>query len=200
MGKYVDFYCSNNNKELKKIIDPVLVNKFGWIPQRDYDDFYSVAACVVWDCEKRFDKEKVKNKKFKSFLSSCIYNKIKSQLTHMHRDKRCLKDKEGNPVYTLSIDAPVDDEGDYTLGETIAGSFDMEKEIFKDKEEVYSESMVLYLDRLSHLQKAVLELIAAGYQPHEIMEELLINEKQYSDCIAAIHSYRNISIFLENRV
>ena len=67
MGQYVDFYCGNNNKELKKIVDPIIMIHFGWLAQKDYDDFYSIASQVVWDCEKRFNEEKIKNKNFKSF-------------------------------------------------------------------------------------------------------------------------------------
>ena len=78
MGRYVDFYCGNNNSELKKIVYPILMNKFGWIPQKDYDDFLSIGSQVVWNCEESFDLEKVKTKKFKSFLSNCIHNKIKT--------------------------------------------------------------------------------------------------------------------------
>lgn len=29
MGKYVDYYCGNNNKELKKLVNPILMNHFG---------------------------------------------------------------------------------------------------------------------------------------------------------------------------
>ena len=81
MGKYVDYYCSDNNKELKKLVNPILMNHFGWLPSQYYDDFYSILAQVVWDCEKSFNKQKVKTNKFKSYLLSCISNKIKSQLT-----------------------------------------------------------------------------------------------------------------------
>jgi FixJ family two-component response regulator len=54
--------------------------------------------------------------------------------------------------------------------------------------------MLEYLNRLSTLQKNVLRLIIAGYLPKEIVEELHITQKQYSDSCAAIHSYRNVSV------
>ena len=101
MGKYIDFYCGNNNRELKKIVDSILNHHFRWIAQKDYDDFYSIAAQVVWECERRFDE---KSESFHNFLSVCIHNRIKSQLTYMNRDKRVFKDEEGNPLYELSID------------------------------------------------------------------------------------------------
>ena len=76
----------------------------------------------------------------------------------------------------------------------IADEFTIEKEIFERNEEGYSKRMLLYLNRLSALQKEVLRLDIAGYLPNEIKEELHINEKQYVDCRAAIHSYRNVSV------
>jgi len=77
MGTYLDFYCSDNNRELKKIVNPILMKQFGWIPQKDYDDFYGKMSDVVFDCEKHFSSEKIKNKNFKSFLTACIRNKQK---------------------------------------------------------------------------------------------------------------------------
>ena len=64
----------------------------------------------------------------------------------------------------------------------------------EDDEEEYSSKMLLYLSKLSNLQKEVLKLNIAGYLPNEIREELHINEKEYADCYAAIHSYRNVSV------
>ena len=54
--------------------------------------------------------------------------------------------------------------------------------------------MILYLNKLSVLQKKVLWLMIAGYVPGEIREELHINNKQYANCIAAIRAYRNVSV------
>ncbi len=72
----------------------------------------------------------------------------------------------------------------------------IEREVFEKDEEKYSRRMLLYLDRLSGLQREVLRLYTDGYLPNEIREELHIGEKQYADCLAAIRSYRNISVLL----
>ena len=76
----------------------------------------------------------------------------------------------------------------------IADETTIEKEVFDKNEEGYSKKMLLYLNRLSNLQKEVLRLNIAGYLPNEIREELHISEKEYADCYAAIHSYRNVSV------
>ena len=66
--------------------------------------------------------------------------------------------------------------------------------LFRSSKEGYSKRMINYLNRLSSLQKEVLRLNIAGYLPGEIREKLHISEKQYADCYAAIHSYRNVSV------
>lgn len=72
----------------------------------------------------------------------------------------------------------------------------MEKELLDEKEDEYSERMLLYLSKLSGVQREILRFIIAGYTPIEIQEALHISEKEYSDCNLAIHSYRNISVLL----
>lgn len=95
---------------------------------------------------------------------------------------------------SISIDTPVGDDENSTIGDMIAGDLTIEREIFDQNEEGYSKRMLLYLSRLSDLQKEVLRLNIAGYLPGEIREELHMSEKEYADCYAAIHSYRNVSI------
>lgn len=196
MGEYVDFYCGNNNKELKRIVNPILIGRFGWVSQKDYDDFYSLAALVVWECEKKFNKEDQGSEEFKRYLSKCILNRIKSRITYMHRNRRVMKDNEGNPVYEISIDTPFEGSDGSTLGDMLVGDFDIEREVLGGKEPQYSTRMRTYLNRLSSLQKRVLELITEGFLPDEIKTELHITGREYADCCEAIHSYRNVSALL----
>ena len=99
---------------------------------------------------------------------------------------------------SISIDTPVGEEEETTVGELIADDFTIEKELFEKREEGYSRRMQLYLSRLSVLQREILNLSSAGYLPHEIREELQITEKQYAECFSAIRSYRNVSVLLYN--
>lgn len=193
MGRYVDFYCSDNNRELKKIIDPILTKEFGWIAQKDYDDFYSLAAFVVWDCEKRFENKQIEDRQFRSFLSSCLRKKVKSRLTYMNRKKRVFKDEDGNPVYEISMDALIGDGDRETLGSLIPDSYDLDM-LIGDMEEMYSDKMLRYLSRLSVQQKQVLKLIVDGFFPDEIMQKLHMGKRQYAECRSAIHAYRNVSL------
>ena len=183
MEQILNTYYADNAKKLHRVVDKILL-KFGGLSDKDLDDFYSLANEVFVDVIKRYDGEQ----SFDGFLYSCLSNKIMSEITRRNREKR-KADR-----MSISIDTPVGEEKNLTLGDTIADDFDVEKEVLEDDEEEYSSKMLLYLSKLSNLQKEVLKLNIAGYLPNEIREELHISEKEYADCYAAIHSYRNVSI------
>lgn len=197
MGQYVDFYCSDNNRELKKIVTPILSYKFGWLAQKDYDDFYSIASMVVWDCEQKFDGKKVKTKKFKSFLSACIHNKIKQQLTYMHRDKRVLKDNEGNPIYDTSIDIQIGEDESTTLGEMLCSDFDIEIALSKTTECGYSKKIEIFLNNLSETPRKIAKMIMGGDSGKEIKEKLKLTDKEYQDYWKIINSYEKKRVLYE---
>ncbi|MDE6025011.1 MAG: hypothetical protein K2G45_06100 [Lachnospiraceae bacterium] len=176
-------YYSNNAKKLHKMVDKILL-KFGGFSDKDIDDFYSLANEVFVDVMRRYDG----SQPFDGFLYSCLLNKIKTEITRRNREKR-KADR-----MSISIDTPVGDDENCTIGDLIVDDFTIEKELFERNEEGYSKKMLLYLSRLSNLQKEVLKLNIAGYVPDEIREELHISEKQYEDCFSAIHSYRNVSV------
>lgn len=176
-------YYENNAKKLHKLVDKIL-SKFGGLSNKDLDDFYSLANEVFVDVMRRYDGSQT----FDVFLYSCLLNKIKSEMTRRNREKRKAD------ILSISIDTPIGDDEKTTVGDLIADDVTIERELFGQKEEGYSRKMLLYLNRLSGLQKEVLRLNIAGYLPNEIREELQISEKQYTDCFSAIHSYRNVSI------
>ena len=183
MDKILIAYYTNNAKKLHKTVDRILL-KFGGLSGSDVDDFYSLANEVFVDVMRRYDG----SQSFDGFLYSCLLNKIKSEMTRRNREKRKAD------IISISIDTPIGDNENSTLGDVIADDNTIETVLFRRDEEGYSKKTLLYLSRLSNLQKEVLSLSAAGYLPGEIKELLHINEKQYTDCYAAIHSYRNVSV------
>lgn len=176
-------YYADNATKLHKVVDSILL-KFGGLSNKDLDDFYSLANEVFVDAMMKYDN----TQSFDGFLYSCLLNRIKTEMTRRNREKR-KADR-----MSISIDAPIGDDENSTIGDMIAADFSIEKEIFEKDEERYSKRMLLYLSRLSNLQKEVLRLNVAGYLPNEIREELHISEKQYDDCYATIRSYRNVSV------
>ena len=180
----VDLYFKNDGKVLYSLIDKVLFKlKF----DVEKSDFYSLGSEIFLDALCRYDE----TQDFNGFLYSCLMNKFKTEMTRRNRQKR-----QGDNN-SISIDTPIGDEdGNFTIGDTISSKTTIEKEFFEEREESYSKEMCRYLGRLSNLQKEVLRLISIGFMPREILEELHINQKMYEDCYQAIHSYRNISVLI----
>ena len=180
----VDLYFKNDGKVLYSLIDKVLFKlKF----DVEKSDFYSLGSEIFLDALCRYDE----TQDFNGFLYSCLINKFKTEMTRRNRQKR----KGDNN--SISIDTPIgDDDGNFTIGDTISSKSTIDKEFFEEREECYSKEMCRYLGRLSDLQKEVLRLISIGFMPREILEELHINKKMYEDCYQAIHSYRNISVLI----
>ena len=176
-------YYADNAKKLRKMVDKIL-SRFGGLSDKDRDDFYSLANEVFVEAMRRCDDFQA----FDVFLHSCLSNKIKTEITKINCEKR-KADR-----MAVSIDAPVGDEEESALGDFLADSFDMEKAVFEKIGDGYSDRIMLYLSRLSKLQKEVLRLTIDGYPSDEIRETLCISRRQYADCNAAIHSYRNVSI------
>ena len=176
----VDLYFKNDGKVLYSLIDKVLFKlKF----DVEKSDFYSLGSEIFLDALCRYDG----TQDFNGFLYSCLTNKFKTEMTRRNRKKR---QGDNNAI---SIDTPIGDEdGNFTIGDTISSTYTIEKQFFEEQEEGYSKKMCRYLGRLSDLQKEVLRLISIGFMPSEILEELHINQKMYEDCYQAIHSYKNI--------
>jgi RNA polymerase sigma factor (sigma-70 family) len=187
MDQILMMYYADNARKLHQMVDKIL-KKFGGLWEKDTDDFYSLANEVFLDAMDRYDGLQ----SFDGFLYSCLSNKIKTEITRRNREKRKVDQ------LSISIDTPVGEEEETTVGELIADDFTIEKELFEKREEGYSRRMQLYLSRLSVLQREILNLSSAGYLPHEIREELQITEKQYAECFSAIRSYRNVSVLLYN--
>ena len=183
MEQILTAYYSNNAQRLHKVVDKILL-RFGGLSNKDLDDFYSLANEVFVDVMARYDD----SQSFDAFLYSCLLNKIKTEMTRRNREKR-KADR-----MSISIDTPIGDDKNSTIGDIIADDHTIDKMIFENNEEGYSAKMLLYLSRLSNIQKEVLRLNIAGYPPGEIRRELNMDEKEYADCYAAIHSYRNVSI------
>lgn len=201
METILNLYYKNNAKKLHTMVNQIFYRKYGGIQDKDMDEFYSVANDVFFDIVKnnRYDSSKGE---FDGFLYRALSLAFIDEFKRQNSDKRATKielvNGDGKVVQMILsdiyLDTPLDKDGNSTLGDVIPDSFDIEKEIFEGKKEMYSEKIQLYLSKLSDIQRKVLRLIIDGYPPNEIREELHLTKKQYADCYAAIHAYRNVSI------
>lgn len=199
----IQWLFKDDAKEMKRICNKYMM-RFGGISKMDYDDFYSQVGWDISIASKNY--KPTDDKSFKEFIYGVIKLSVCKQMTHRNRGKRQLiiekeiVDGVGNKtiikeyIPTVSLDAPVGEEGGMTVREMLAHKSTIESDFFEDREDTYSEKMNRYLNKLSSLQKEVLRLISIGFMPSEILEELHINQKMYEDCYQAIHSYRNISL------
>lgn len=201
----IQWLFEDEAKEMKKICNKYMV-KFGGISEMDHDDFYSQVGWDVSIASKNYHP--TDDKSFKEFIYGVIKLSVCKQMTHRNRGKRQLiiekeiVDETGNKkiikeyIPTVSLDAPIDEEGGMTVGEMLAHKSSTENDFFEKREDIYSDKMDKYLNKLSPLQREVLRLISVGFMPSEILEELHINQKMYEDCYNAIHAYRNISLLM----
>ncbi len=176
MDEILITYYSNNAKKLHKIVDRILL-KFGGLSDKDLDDFYSLANEVFVDVMARYDD----SQSFDAFLYSCLSNKVKTEMTR----RNCEKRKADR--MSISIDAPIGDDENSTIGDIIASDFSIEKELFeKDKREEWSEEANRYLNSLSPLQRKIAFLLSDNNTPNEICEELHITLKHFENSMKRI--------------
>lgn len=179
MGKYIDYYCKDNCKELKRITDSILNRKFGWMPQMNYDDFYSIAGEVLWKCLQNFDDSK--GARFETYLINCLIRKFKSRITYMNRKRRNCGSSE------ISLDAIIDDESGATISETIADKPPVE----------ISENTQQYLNSLSKTQRQVAEMIMSGFDFYSIKKELHLSDRRFNAVFQRMKAREKTVIFDE---
>lgn len=169
-------YYANNAKKIRSIVDKILL-KFGGLSNKDMDDFYSLANEVFVDVMRRYDG----SLSFDGFLYSCLLNKIKTEITRRNREKR-KADR-----MSISIDTPIGDDENYTIGDMIADEFTIEKELFeKEEREEWREEVKEYLQGLSPLQREIALLLSDNNTPEEICEELHITIKHFYNSLNRI--------------
>ena len=177
-------YYSDNARKLHRTVDKIL-RRFGGLSDKDMDDFYSLANEVFVDAMRRYDNEQ----SFDGFLYSCLSNKVMTEITRSHREKR-----QADRLST-SLDAAVGDEEECSLLDLIPSDFDTFEEVAKAQEkELYQDKVYLYIARLSNQQVNILNLLIDGYKPNEVRDMLEISAREYADNMQVMRSYENIRI------
>lgn len=186
MEEILSSYYRNNASKLRGLVNKILF-KYGGVEQKDYDDFYSLANEVFADVLKRYDAEK----DFDAFLYSCLENKIKTEFTRRNRQKRKAE------YMSISLETPIDEDGVSTVGDILASDFDINKELGDEIGLSTDERMEEYLKKLSKKQRIIALYLSEGYKNFEIRELLHITEKEYTDSMRAIRSYKYIRILMK---
>ena len=114
----VDSYFKNDGKVLYGLIDKVLFKlKF----DVEKSDFYSLGNEIFLDALCRYDGRQ----SFDKFLYFQLYNKFKTEMTKRNRQKRQCDNN------SISIDTPIGNDENFTIGDTISSKSTIEKEFFE---------------------------------------------------------------------
>lgn len=176
MEKILILYYANNANKLHKMVDKILL-KFGGLSDKDQDDFYSLANEVFVDVMRRYDD----SQSFDGFLYSCLLNKIKTEITRKNREKR-RADR-----MSISLDTPLGDDEDSTIGDMLADDFTIEKELFeRNQTGEWRKEVREYLDSLSPLQRRIAYLLSDNLTPGEICEALQISTRHFENSMKRI--------------
>ena len=118
---------------------------------------------------------------FDTFLYSCLSNKIKTEITKRNREKR-KADR-----MSISIDTPIGDDENSTIGDMIASDNNIEKELFERNKKVeWRKEVNDFLNSLSPLQRKIAFLLSDNNTPSEICEELHITIKHFENSMKRI--------------
>jgi len=173
MKPIVDLYFANNARKLYNLVDKILF-KLHFVDV-DKNDFYSLANEVFMYTVRDYDL----SKSFDGFLYSCLYKKFCSEMT------RRLREKRKADRMSISIDTPIGDGENSTIGDLIADEKTVEKELFMEKEE-WRKEVNEYLDSLSPLQRKIAFLLSDNNTPDEICEELHITIRHFENSMKRI--------------
>ena len=185
MEKILNAYYADNAKKLRAVVDKILFG-FGGISGKDYDDFYSIANEVFANIMRKYDGEQ----NFDGYLYSCLQNKLKTEMTARNRKKR-ITDR-----MVISIDAPVGDDTDATVGDMIPSGFDVETVVMEDMNHMYNERIERYLSSLSSVQRQIVEMKMGELSVSEIKKQLRLSEKQYQQHCKAMKSFDKVQVLL----
>ena len=147
------FYYAENAKELRKIIDGQLVT-FGGISDFDKDDFYSIGNEVFTSALNSYVDGK--GVPFRAYLTLCLKNKIKQEMTKRNTAKRKAE--------LTSIDEFEDFD--------VRADGNLEEEILSD------ESAREYYNSLTDLGRKIVSLRMANVSDVEIRERLGITTRK----------------------
>ena len=180
-------YCKNDMKLLKSISRSIFLKFNEQISTADYDDFYSIANMTLWQACNSYNPDM--GISFDGFLRSCIQKRFKTELTRRHRKKRVLDN------YNISLYAPIGEDDDLILLDSIASDFDTFTEVIERQgKEQYTNKIQQYISNLTNQQVNILNLLIDGYKPNEIRRILEISSAEYTSNMQIMRSYEKVKV------
>ena len=172
-------YYQNNGSEIHRIVNRIL-EKYNF-PQKDYDEFYSIANETMAKCIKTYDSNK--NCSFDTYLWRCIENKIYSELKARNRIKRKIDNE------SVSLDCLVSSDNSTSFKDVIPSMFNIDDEISKNK---YSDEVLEYLKNLTRVQRNIILYKAEGLSAKYIKEKLHLTDKEYNTNLLNLRDFSKV--------
>jgi len=154
------------------------------------DDLRQLGYILLHECLDSYNYSKTA--KFSTFFGFCFERKIRNQI-------RSYYSNNGMHLKSLSLDQPVDENGEFTLGENIPSNYP----------EYRADSMINYHDLLkllkeviadfSPLEKRICRLKQAGFSYKEIVSDLACNYKKVDNTMQKFRRAVNRSL-VENEM
>lgn len=144
-----------------------------YYPMHLYDDDYIQEGMIgLWKALKRFDSSR--GVRFSTFAVICILGEVRS---YIRREMR-------RPT-TYSLDFPITEEGDYTLGDTLYSDCDMFEDRLLNK--IDTERDLLHLkNQIDDIGRNILYLKIEDKSQREIAEELGVSRTKVFNEIKSI--------------
>lgn len=205
MEQFLTPYYSNNAKKLHMVIDQIFYRYYGGIEGKDMEEFYGIGTDVLTDIFFNHSYDPSKGD-FDGYVYRALRFAMGDEWKKRYRDKRMAKmeivDGEGNkvkvPLFDLSLDAPAGEGETATIGDMIPSDFHMEDVLSERMGNFYDEKVRKFFDRLSEVQRRIVEMRMEEIPVWEIKEKLGLSNKQYNRHWKEIKSFANINILFSN--
>lgn len=201
-NKILEDYIGNDMKKIRKICKKI-ISKTN-IPDGYLEEYYDKAVDVLMESMNTYDESR--DCKFSTYFYGNLVRRTGTWLRDRMRFKRCnletdskgkiKRDEDGNPIIIpdMSINMQIDLDEDYTLENSIASDFNLEKEVGLYMNES-DERVEEFLNSLPDIHRKFLELKMEGSSHQDILDKLHINEWKYNDILAKIKINEGLSVF-----
>lgn len=201
-NKILEDYIGNDMKKIRKICKKI-ISKTN-VPDGYLEEYYDKAVDVLMESMNTYDESR--NCKFSTYFYGNLVRRTGTWIRDRMRFKRCnletdskgkiKRDENGNPIVIpdMSINMQIEPDEDYTLENSIASDFNLEKEIglYTDESD---ERVEEFLGGLPNLHRKFLELKMEGASHQDILDKLHINDWKYNDILAKIKINEGLSVF-----
>ena len=189
----IDFFFKDEGKELHKLVNYIVrKNHFDeWFTDVERDEAFGVATDVFVSIiySNSYESEK---SQFKTFLSQCIDNKIKSYATSLNRKKR------GNGEKPRSLDEEIDEETNLVLADVIASSCNVEEDAIGNCDAEEGSRAKAYRDSLPKIERQIVDMILEKKTYDQIRSKLSLTKKEFDDHMSNIRSSDRKRILTNN--